>query len=150
MLLLLASLVALAQQPPGATEAGGVTLQGIQRGCPPEHENAAMRVRTLLTSSLLPEMRRRFNLGTALAEDTRLLANESDRTVCRSLWDAIEASGASLSPGDRVSFYRSGNTYFVPVTRHRRPARPGALQLDGYSSLDVYDAAFRLVGRFGA
>ncbi len=62
----------------------------------------------------------------------------------------METSGTKLEPGDAVSFYRSGDTYFVPVSRHRRPAEPGLVQLDGFSSLDVYDSAYALVGRFGA
>jgi hypothetical protein len=118
--------------------------------CPTPHGRAAERVRMLLSSPLAPEMRARYNLGTASASDVRLLTDQHDRVTCEALWNALEATGTNLSPGDRVSFYRSGDTFFVPVSRSRRPAQPGAVQLDGYSSLDVYDSTYRLVGRFGA
>lgn len=139
--------LALAGEPaagaPNEREAGG-------ESCPPAHQQSAARVRNLLSSPLLPEMRERFSLGTASASDVHLLTNQRDRDTCRALWDGLQANGTRLGAGDRVTFYRSGDTYFVPISRSRRPGKPGVLQLDGYSSLDVYDSAFRLVGRFGA
>lgn len=125
---------------------------GVPAGesCPPAHDRAADRVLTLLSSPLLPELKARYNLGTASPFNIQLLTNQADRDTCRALWGAVRATETDLRAGDRVSFYRSGDTYFVPITRSRRPARPGVVQLDGYSSLDVYDAAFRLTGRFGA
>jgi hypothetical protein len=140
ILLLLA--LSLAGPPGTMATAGG--------GCPPAHPNAAQRVQNLLASPLLPEMRARYDLGTASASDIRLLTNQRDRETCRALRAALDATGTDLAPGDRVSFYRSGDTFFVPISRNRRPGRPGVISLDGYSSVDVYDAEFRLVGRFGA
>jgi hypothetical protein len=118
--------------------------------CPSEHANSETRVRNLLSSPLLPEMRARYALGSASAENVQLLTSAHDRDTCRALWAALAESGTSLAPGDQVSFYRSGDTFFVPITRSRRPGAAGAVQLDGSSSLDVYDAGFRLIGRFGA
>lgn len=125
---------------------------GYQAGesCPPAHGRSAERVQNLLSSPLLPEMRARYNLGTASASDVQLLTDPRDRDTCRLLWEAMHAAQTGLEAGDRISFYRSGDTFFVPITRSRRPARPGVVQLDGYSSLDVYDSTFTLVGRFGA
>lgn len=117
--------------------------------CPAGNANSETRVRNLLSSPLLPEIRARFDLGTASAENIQLLTSTRDRETCRALWAALAESGTSLSPADQVSFYRSGDTFFVPITRSR-PSAPGVVQLDGYSSLDVYDAEFQLVGRFGA
>lgn len=150
MTFLLTLLLALAHQEAGSPVGRPIEHPMIQRGCPPEHRNAAMRVRNLLTSPLLPELKNRYDLGTASADDTHLLTNRNDREVCQALWEAIEASGTDLSAGDHVTFYRSGDTFFVPIKRHRRPGRPGTIQLDGFSSLDVYSSEYRLVGRFGA
>lgn len=118
--------------------------------CPAAYEHSGARVHNLLSSPLLPQLRAQFNFGTASPSDVQLLTNQRDRDTCRALWEALHASGTDLSGGDRVTFYRSGDTFFVPISRSRRPGRPGAVQLDGFSSLDVYDSAFRLVGRFGA
>lgn len=147
MSMLLFLVLALAGEPvtgaPNEQEARG-------ESCPPAHQQSAARVRNLLSSPLLPEMRKRFSLGTASVSDVQLLTSQRDRNTCRALWDGLQANGTNLAAGDRVTFYRSGDTYFVPISRSRRPARPGVLRFDGYSSLDVYDSAFRLVGRFGA
>lgn len=118
--------------------------------CPPAHAQSAERVRNLLSSPLLPEMQKRYDLGTASVSDVRLLTNARDRDTCRALWEALRLTETAIGPEDRVSFYRSGDTFFVPISRTRRPGRPGVVSLDGYSSLDVYDSSFRLVGRFGA
>lgn len=153
MKILLSLLLAFAAAPPGQTRAPGdgrVGPVGEERHCPAATPNAEARVRTLLTSPLLPELRARFDLGTASADSVRLLTSDRDREVCRALWDALRRAETALSPDDRVSFYRAGDRLFVPVTRHRRPSAPGAVQLDGYSSLDVYDSGYRLIGRFGA
>jgi limonene-1,2-epoxide hydrolase len=131
-----------------AAEQGAGFVAG--ESCPPAHGQSETRVRNLLSSPLLPEMAARFNIGTASASDVRLLTNRGDLETCRALWNALASSGTELSAEDRVTFYRSGDTFFVPISRSRRPGTPGAIQLDGYSSLDVYDAEFRLVGRFGA
>jgi hypothetical protein len=137
---------------PGANVAeqqGASVVAG--EGCPPAHRQSAMRVRNLLTSPFVAEMRARYNLGTASASDVQLLTVQRDAETCRALWDAVHSTGTSLTAEDHVSFYRSGDTYFVPISRTRRPSRtPGVVQLDGYSSVDVYDSQFRLVGRFGA
>ncbi|HEX6041307.1 hypothetical protein [Longimicrobium sp.] len=124
--------------------------QPAGESCPPAHEQSAERVRTLLSSPLLLQMRERYNLGTASAPDVRLLTNERDRDTCRALWEALRSTTTELGPEDRVTFYRSGDTFFVPILRSRRPGPPGGVGLDGYSSLDVYDSSLRLVGRFGA
>jgi hypothetical protein len=102
-----------------------------------------------LSSPLLPEMRARFNLGTASIEDITLLKMPESGPVCAALWQAIRGNGTELSPGDHVSFYRSGDKFFVPI-RRSRPTRPGTIQIDGRSSLDVYDSEYRLIGRFAA
>jgi hypothetical protein len=128
----------------GSTKAGAAG-----ENCPPAYERSEMRVHGLLSSPLAPEMRRRFDLGTSSADDVHLLANSRDRETCVTLWQAVRASGTVLSPGDRVAFYRSGDTFFVPISR-KRAGRPGAIQLDGNSSLDVYNSRFQLVGRFTA
>lgn len=148
--LVLLVLALVGGEPPASVPA--VPRRGITAGesCPPAHDQSAERVRTLLSSPLLPQMRTRFNLGTASALDVHLLTNPRDGAACRALWEALESAGTHLGAGDRVSFYRSGDTYFVPISRSRRPGKPGAIQLDGYSSLEVYDPALRLVGRFGA
>ena len=149
MLLPLVLLLALA---PSVEAAGTLRVGGAafphDHPCPSEHANSEQRVRNLLSSPLLPELRARYALGTASAENIQLLTSARDRDTCRALWRALEESGTNLSPGDYVSFYRSGSTFFVPITRHR-PGPPGVVQLDGSSSLDVYDASFQLVGRFG-
>jgi hypothetical protein len=131
-----------------AAEQGAGFVAG--ENCPPAHAQSETRVRNLLSSPLLPEMAARFNIGTASASDVRLLTNRGDLETCRALWNALASSGTELSAEDRVTFYRSGDTFFVPISRSRRPGTPAAIHLDGYSSLDVYDAEFRLVGRFGA
>jgi hypothetical protein len=154
IILLLPLLVVLAGKPvapsAGLDSATQMRPGLIQRGCPPDDRNSGSRVRTLLTSPLIAEMRSRFDLGTASADDIQLLTNDRDLDTCRALWNALEESRTNLSPGDHVSFYRSGDTYFVPISRHRRPAKAGMIRLGGFSSLDVYDAAYALVGRFGA
>lgn len=96
----------------GATEVGGMA-----ENCPAAYERAEIRIHGLLSSPLAPEMRRRFNLGTASADDVQLLTNSRDRETCLALWQAVSASGTVLSPGDRVAFYRSGDSFFVPISR---------------------------------
>jgi hypothetical protein len=117
--------------------------------CPPEHRNARLRVGNLLGSPLLPEIRARFDLGTASADDVRLLRNPGDRETCALLWEALERDGVTLAPAEAATFFRSGDVFLVPVSR-RSQAPAGAVRLDGRSALFVYDAEFRLVGRFGA
>lgn len=118
--------------------------------CPAVHADAEGRIRTLLTGPFLPELRARFDLGSATAEHIEPLTTESDLATCRALWQAVRTSGTNLSPGDRVSFYRSGNRLFVPIEREPPPAPGVVIRLDGNSSVDVYDAEYRLVGRFAA
>jgi hypothetical protein len=147
---LLAALAAAPAGTPAGGGAHGLERGGIQGECPAPQANAAGRIRTLLTTPFLAELKARFDLGTAAADDIQPLTNATDRETCRALWDAVRTGGTDLEPGDRVSFYRSGDRFFVPITRER-PAAPNAvIRLDGYSSLDVYDAEYRLVGRFGA
>lgn len=151
MSILLFLVLALAGEPVAvvADQQGAGVVAG--EGCPSAHGRSALRVRNLLTSPLQTEMRARYNLGTASASDVQLLTEQRDGETCRALWAALHSTGTSLTEGDRVSFYRSGDTFFVPISRGRRPSgRPGVIQLDGYSSVDVYDSEFRLVGRFGA
>lgn len=144
VLALTAEPVAIVAEQQGASVVAG-------EGCPPAQGQSATRVRNLLTSPYVAEMRARYNLGTASASDIQLLTVQRDGETCRALWQALHATGTSLTAEDRVSFYRSGDTFFVPISRGRRPSgRPGVIQLDGYSSVDVYDSHFRLVGRFGA
>lgn len=153
MTILLSLLIAMAGQAmdtvDGTAHAARSHQEPAQRGCPPDHRNSGIRIRTLLGSPLLGEMRSRFDLGTASVDDIQLLTNDRDLDTCRALWKAVETSGTNLSPGDEVTFYRSGDTFFVAVTRHR-PVQPGVIRLDGTSSVDVYDPAYTLVGRFGA
>ena len=118
--------------------------------CPAVHADAEPRIRTLLTTPFLPELRARFDLGSATAEHIEPLVNDRDIATCRGLWQAVRTSGTNLSPGDSVSFYRSGDRFFVPIKREP-PHAPGVvIRLDGNSSVDVYDAEYRLVGRFAA
>lgn len=128
----------------GSAEAGATG-----ENCPAAYERSELRIHGLLSSPLAPEMRRRFDLGTSSADDVNLLTNSRDRETCLALWQAVRASGTVLSPGDRVAFYRSGDTFFVPISR-KRTGRPGAIQFDGNSSLDVYNSRFQLVARFSA
>jgi hypothetical protein len=141
-------LALLATAPPAVVpDSDGLAFGGH---CPSAQPLDATRVRNLLTTPLLPELRARFDLGTATADRIEPLTNERDLETCRALWQAVRASGTNLSPGDVVSFFRSGDRFFVPI-RREPPRAPGVvIRLDGYSSLDVYDAEFRLVGRFGA
>lgn len=145
--LMIIGLVSMLTQIPAETPE--VTAATDSKGCPPEHRNARVRVGNLLGSPLLPEVRARFDLGTASPEDVQLLRNPHDRATCDLLWRALEAEGPELAPGDAVTFFRSGDSYFVPIAR-RSQAPAGIVRLDGRSSLLVYDAGFRLVGQFGA
>jgi len=106
-------------------------------------------VRNLLTTPFISELRARFDLGSATADHIEPLADERYAETCRRLWEAVRTSGTKLASGDRLSFYRSGDRFFVPINREPPPAEGVVLRLDGYSSVDVYDAGFRLVGRFG-
>jgi len=123
------------------------TATRLESACPPEHRNARLRIGNLLGSPLWPEIRARFDFGTASVEDVRLLSNPDDREMCVRLFEAMEADGTVLAPGDKVTFFKSGNRYLIPIARHRPP---GVIRLDGPSSLDVYDADFRIIGRFAA
>ncbi len=118
--------------------------------CPAAHPDAEPRVRTLLTGPFLPQLRAQFDLGSATAAHIEPLTDDRDAATCRALWQAVRTSGTNLSTADHVSFYRSGDRYFVPI-RRERPHAPGVvIRLDGPSSVDVYDAEFQLVGRFAA
>jgi len=117
----------------------------LESPCPPEHRDARLRIGNLLGSPLWPRIQARFDFGTASVEDVRLLSNPDDRETCVRLWEAMEADGTLLAPADKVTFFMSGNRYLVPIARHQ-PA--GVIRLDGRSSLDVYDADFRIIGRF--
>ncbi len=128
--------------PNGGNVAGG--------DCPSVHAEAKPRILNLLNTPFLPELRARFDLGTAHPGDIEPLTDDRDAATCRALWQAVRTSGTRLSSGDGVSFYRSGNRFFVPIKRDH-PSAPGVvIRLDGNSSVDVYDAAYRLVGRFAA
>jgi hypothetical protein len=118
--------------------------------CPAPQADSGTRIRNLLTTPLLPELRARFDFGTASADDIQLLSNERDSETCRALWQAVRTGGTTLSPGDHLSFYRSGDRFFVPIHREGPPAPGVVIRLDGASSVDVYDAEYRLVGRFQA
>ena len=119
----------------------------VERDCPAEHPRSAARVRIFLTNPLLPELRNRFDLGTASADDVRLLDGADDRETCAALWNALEETADALASEDQVTFYRSGDRFLVPITRYR-PAQPGVVRLDGPGALHVYDAEYRLIGRF--
>lgn len=123
-----------------------------EHGCLPAHRGSESMVRTFLTNPLLPEVRARFDMGTAAAEDVQLLTTARDRDSCDALWAALRENGTDLTSGDQVAFYRSGDRFFVPISRVHRgsPSPPGTVHLDGPSSLDVYDAQYRLIGRFAA
>lgn len=137
----------VAATPPAAPEREGFAFVGE---CPSAQPLAATRIRNLLTTPLIAELRARFDLGTASADRVEALTNERDAQTCRALWQAVRASGTKLSAADSVSFYRSGNRFFVPILREP-PSAPGVvIRLDGSSSVDVYDTEYRLVGRFGA
>lgn len=129
---------------------GPATRPETMKACPPAHANSAVRVLNFLSSPLLPEVRARYDLGTASPQDISLLMSDRDIETCRALWKALNENGTALAPGDHVSFYRSGSTFFVPITRQRQPRRPTVVQLDGSSSLDAYDAGYQLIARFGA
>lgn len=146
--LLWLALSAVSAPPVPAGEANDTGIR-LERACPPEHRNARLRIQNLLGSPLFPEIRARFGLGTASAEDVRLLSNPDDRETCVRLWEAMEANGTGLAPSDAATFFQSGNRYLVPISR-RPPLPPGVVRLDGGSSLYVYDADFRLIGRFRA
>ena len=133
-------------EPAGPTLFSDTAIAG-PHPCPREHPRSAARVRIFLTNPLLPELRSRFDLGAARAEDVRLLGEADDRETCAALWNALEETADALAPGDQVTFYRSGDRFLVPITRYR-PAQPGVVRLDGPSALHVYDAEFRLIGRF--
>jgi hypothetical protein len=158
MLISLTFLALLAASVPAATSDRAGTMPEPQRiasrqdACPPEHGWAESSVRKFLSNPLLPELqeRARFTVGTASVDDVRLLTSERDGEACGALWTAIRGNGTDLLPGDAITFYRSGGMYFVPIDRDSRTARPGVIQLDGNSSLDLYDAEFRLVARFTA
>ncbi|MBB4636421.1 hypothetical protein [Longimicrobium terrae] len=117
-------------------------------GCPAPETDAEARIRRLLTTPLIADLRARYDFGTATADTVLLLTDECDRRTCDSLRTAIVESGANLTEKDRISFYRSGNRFLVPVSRHREVT--GTVHFDGHSSVDIYDADFRLVGRFMA
>lgn len=132
------------------TSGPGLPGGGVQaQPCPAAHRNSDLSIRIFLSSPLLPEMRARFDLGTASADDIHLLRTAHDEETCNALWRVMEENGTELSPGDHVSFYRSGDRFFVPIRRHRLTA-PGVIQLDGRSSLDIYSSEYQLIGRFAA
>lgn len=120
------------------------------RDCPAVHPDAEARIRNLLTTPLLPQLRARYDLGTASADDIQPLTSEADLATCQALWNALEAADTDLAASDQVSFFRSGNRFFVPIVRGRPLPAGVVIRLDGYSSLDVYDAGYRLIARFGA
>ena len=117
--------------------------------CPAANPEGAVRVQRLLQSPHIPELRRRFDLGTASADDVTPLTAAPDHAACDALWSAVAATDEPLRPGDSIGFYRSGDTYFVPIRRYRAP-QPGVTYLDGRSALHVYDANFELIGKFMA
>lgn len=131
---------------PGGDLPDSHTPSSVQvRACPPATEYSEGRVRIVLFSSLIDEMRARFDLGSASGDDIQLLENDRDRATCNALWRALDDDGIRLHPGDAVTFYRSGNRYFAPVSR-RLPDQ--GVRLDGGSFLAIYDDQFRLIGRF--
>lgn len=137
----------------GEQSAFGISPAGASNrlgNCPAAHPDAEGRIRSLLSNPLLPELRARFDFGTASADEIEPLTDERDLDTCRALWNALEATDTSLTAGDQVSFFRSGDRFFVPIQREGTAAPGATIRLDGYSSLDVYDAGYRLVGRFGA
>ena len=132
----------------GVTVQPGAVADPDTIGCPPVHGRSEGRVQMVLSSPFLPEMRERFNLGTSSVESIRLLTDEQDRAVCRDLWRAVIRNGTRLPDDAELTFYKSGDTFFVPITRDKPP--PGVVRLDGTSTLDIYDAELHLVGRFRA
>lgn len=118
-----------------------------QPACPADHQLAKPRIQNLLGSPRFPEIRTRFDFGTASLQDLRLLTNPGDHETCGRLWEAMATDGITPPPTDSVTFFKSGNRYMVPVT-----STPplGVIRLDGPSGVNVYDASFRLIGRFRA
>lgn len=131
----------------GAADRLPISFRGSQRGCPAVERNAEVRVRNVLGSPLIAEIRKHVDLGTADLGDVEVLRNPEHREICEGLWAALSDGEAPLGPSDAVSFYRSGNRYFVPIARR---APPGVIRLDGPSSLNVYDTEYRLIARLGA
>lgn len=120
-----------------------------QSACPAPEVRAERRVKNLLSLPRFPEATARFGLGTVSAAEMRPLTSEKDLATCRALWSAVQSQPRPLSAGDQVSFYRSGDTFFVPITP-RRPAKPGTVRIGEYSMIEVYDREYRFVARFGA
>lgn len=120
-----------------------------KRGCPAGNADAMWRIRNVLGSPLIAEMRQHVDLGTASLAEVRPLRLPEDREACVKLWEALDAEGTVLQAADAISFYRSGDRYFVPISR-RPPTRPGTIRLDGASAVHLYDAEYRLIARLAA
>jgi hypothetical protein len=123
------------------------TVRESERGCPAAERNSAVRVQNVLGSPLIAEMRKHVDLGTASLDDIQLLRNPEHREICEALWNALREGETPLRSADAVSFYRSGDRYFVPIAR--RPP-PGVVRLGGPSSLNVYDMNYQLIARLRA
>jgi hypothetical protein len=128
---------------PTTGAAGGV----VGEACPPPLPRAEARVQHLLRIPGIRDLPERFDLGTAAPEDLRVLTSTRDRDTCLALRQALRAAGTNLREGDAVSFFRSGNRYFAPITPG--PGEPGVIRIGERGGIEVYDLQFRLMARFG-
>jgi hypothetical protein len=118
------------------------------RSCPAPQERADSRIRAVLNGPFIAEIRARFDLGTASPDSIQLLTNVGDRQRCSAMWEVIDRERIPISPGDLMSFHRSGDRLFVVY--RERPPPPGTIRIDGRSFVMVVDDRLRVIGRFMA
>jgi hypothetical protein len=86
------------------------------------------------------------DLGTASASTVRVLSGEADRATCDAIRSAI-ASRREYGADHSLSFFRSGNRYFVPITP---PSPADRIRIGEHSVVEVYDHRFQLIERISA
>jgi hypothetical protein len=119
-------------------------VAGTCPGPVPEDSGRVANVITLLRTN--PQLEGVADLGTATVSDVRALTDDRDRDACAALGRRVAETTRERHSGERMSFYRSGDRYFVTIS----PGEQTGIAFTHHSVVEVYDGEYHLIARLMA